>query len=290
MLALVSVEGYHGYFLFAWMYGVFLGGFELTLKVYTFDRLRVRQFTRGWGFVQGIKALPYLFGIIISAYISQTSGSAKSGIFFSLGFVVFGSTILFLMECFSSGQHSLRHHDLCKMDTNQSDVGLGVGIDNINDHQQNRRVSDLGSFSEVGVGVVNNEIINNVGANSVNGLLAELAHLQCTCDHINEKLLSLAGKKYSEPNGNCETGEKKVDDVAVLEEEDVVLDEEEMDKIVDEEDDDDDFVRKIFADDDDDDDEDVEFAKGEKQVCYFLDFTYYLTDGLVKFWRDCCKK
>ncbi len=52
MLALVSVEGYHGYLLFVWMYGFFLGGFELSVKVYTYDRVRVRQFTRGWGFVQ----------------------------------------------------------------------------------------------------------------------------------------------------------------------------------------------------------------------------------------------
>ena len=52
MLALLSVEGYHGYLLFVWMYGFFLGGFELSLKVYTFERVRVRLFTRGWGFVQ----------------------------------------------------------------------------------------------------------------------------------------------------------------------------------------------------------------------------------------------
>ena len=265
MLALVSVEGYHGYFLFAWMYGIFLGGFELTLKVYTFDRLRVRQFTRGWGFVQGVKALPYLLGIPISAYISQSSSSAKSGIFFSLGFVVFGSTILFLMECFNSGQHSVRHHDLCKMDTNQSDVG----VDNNNDHHQNRRASDLGSFSDMGVGIANSAAVNNVGSNSVNGLLAELAHLQCTCDHINDKLFSLAAKDHLDSNGTGEAVARQVDGVAVLAEEDVVLDEEEMDKIVDEDDDDDDFVRKVFADDDDDD-EDVEFIKMEQQVKLFL--------------------
>jgi len=269
MLALVSVEGYHGYFLFAWMYGVFLGGFELTLKIYTFDKLRVRQFTRGWGFVQGIKALPYLFGVIISTYISLNSGNAKSGIFFSLGFVVFGSTTLFLMQCFRTGHHSLRHPELCKMDTNQSDTGVGISIDNINDHQHNRRASDLGSFSDMGVVIANNEIINNVGSQSVNGLLAELAHLQCTCDHINDKVISLAGKKFSETNENSEAGIKLVDGVAVLEEENVALDEEEMDKIVDEDDDDDDFVRKIFADEDDDD-EDVEFVKGKQQVCHLL--------------------
>jgi hypothetical protein len=61
MLALVSVEGYHGYLLFVWMYGFFLGGFELSVKVYTYDRVRVRQFTRGWGFVQVSKTLNTIF-------------------------------------------------------------------------------------------------------------------------------------------------------------------------------------------------------------------------------------
>jgi uncharacterized membrane protein len=53
ILALISVEGYHGYLLFSWMFGIFFGGFEHTLKVFTFERVRVRHFSRGWGYVQG---------------------------------------------------------------------------------------------------------------------------------------------------------------------------------------------------------------------------------------------
>ena len=69
MLALVSVEGYHGYLLFVWIYGLFFGGMEVALRVYCYERLKIKQYARGWGFLQGVKAIPYLIGLPISAYI-----------------------------------------------------------------------------------------------------------------------------------------------------------------------------------------------------------------------------
>merc|ERR1719189_2232748 len=96
MLALASVEGYHGYLLFSWMYGVFLGGFEFSLKIYTLERVRVRQFPRGWGFVQGAKAIPALLGIPIAGYISDAASNPKAGLYFSLA-ACFGSAILLFL-------------------------------------------------------------------------------------------------------------------------------------------------------------------------------------------------
>ena len=49
MLALSNVEGYHGYVLFAWMYGLCLGGFLYSMKMLTMERVRGRHFTRVWG-------------------------------------------------------------------------------------------------------------------------------------------------------------------------------------------------------------------------------------------------
>lgn len=49
MLALSSVEGYHGYVLFAWMYGLCLGGFLYSMKMLTMERVRGRHFTKVWG-------------------------------------------------------------------------------------------------------------------------------------------------------------------------------------------------------------------------------------------------
>lgn len=49
MLALSSVEGYHGYVLFAWMYGLCLGGFLYSIKMLTMERVRGRHFSKVWG-------------------------------------------------------------------------------------------------------------------------------------------------------------------------------------------------------------------------------------------------
>ena len=66
MLVLASVTSYHGYALFAWMYGFCLGGYQYALHQYTLDRVRARQFARGWSLVLAVRALPALFGIPIT--------------------------------------------------------------------------------------------------------------------------------------------------------------------------------------------------------------------------------
>ena len=165
---------------------------------------------------------------------------------------MFGATLLFLMGCFKSGQHWLRHNDLCKTDTNQSDL-----TDNSFDHRQHRRVSDLGSVASN----VSHNVVKNVPLNGVNGVIDELAHLQCTCDHINDKLFGLADGDANHDEGAEEKVGKDCapdDDVAVLEEEDVVLDDEDIDKVEDEEDDDEDDDDYIGRVDDYDDDERVD--------------------------------
>ncbi len=128
MLALVSVEGYHGYLLFVWIYGIFLGGFETSLRVYCYERLRIKHYSRGWGYVQGARFLPLLLGFPISAYISRDYQDPKAGFYFSFSCCVLGGTLLFLMECFKGGNMSAYSNsmyggsrmDLCKTDTNMT--------------------------------------------------------------------------------------------------------------------------------------------------------------------------
>ena len=126
MLALASVEGYHGYLMFVWMYGLFIGGMEVTLKVYCYERLKIKQYSRGWGFIQGVRALPYLFGFPIAAHICEAAGDPKAGFYFSFTCCILGATILFLMECFKGGYghggsfYRGSRMDLCKTDTNMT--------------------------------------------------------------------------------------------------------------------------------------------------------------------------
>jgi hypothetical protein len=73
LLALSTVQGYHGYVLFAWLYGLCLGGFLYSLKMFTMERVRARHFTRTWGFVQSAEAIPVLLGVPITGSCSTCS-------------------------------------------------------------------------------------------------------------------------------------------------------------------------------------------------------------------------
>lgn len=71
MLALSSVEGYHGYVLFAWMYGLCLGGFLYSMKMLTMERVRGRHFTKVWGkFLQKKTSIKVLKTWNIKFYIT----------------------------------------------------------------------------------------------------------------------------------------------------------------------------------------------------------------------------
>ena len=66
VLALTMVEGYSGYVIFVWAYGIFIGGYHYSLKMYIYEKVRARNFARAWGFAQFAMALPNFFGIPIS--------------------------------------------------------------------------------------------------------------------------------------------------------------------------------------------------------------------------------
>lgn len=98
MLALTAVRGsYHGYVLFAWIYGIFCGGYHYSLKMYTYERVRARNFARTWGFVQCSQAIPIAIGVPISGYINVGCGG-KAGYYFSSTCVLVGSLALFLID------------------------------------------------------------------------------------------------------------------------------------------------------------------------------------------------
>jgi hypothetical protein len=48
------------------VYGIFCGGYHYSLKMYTYERVRARNFARTWGFVQCSQALPIAFGVPIT--------------------------------------------------------------------------------------------------------------------------------------------------------------------------------------------------------------------------------
>lgn len=46
--------------------GIFCGGYHYSLKMYTYERVRSRNFARTWGFVQCSQAVPIAIGVPLS--------------------------------------------------------------------------------------------------------------------------------------------------------------------------------------------------------------------------------
>ena len=71
MMALPTVQGsYQGYMLFAWIYGLFCGGYNYSLKMYTYERVRARNFARTWAFVQCSQSIPIIIGVPLTGTFS----------------------------------------------------------------------------------------------------------------------------------------------------------------------------------------------------------------------------
>lgn len=63
ILAFTAVEGYNGYVVFVWIYGVFNGGYQYALKMFIYEKVRARNFARAWSFAQFSMAIPSAIGI-----------------------------------------------------------------------------------------------------------------------------------------------------------------------------------------------------------------------------------
>ena len=71
ILAFTAVEGYNGYVVFVWIYGIFNGGYHYTLKMYIYEKVRARNFARAWGFAQSSAAIPTLISIPLLSKLSR---------------------------------------------------------------------------------------------------------------------------------------------------------------------------------------------------------------------------
>ncbi|XP_076371805.1 monocarboxylate transporter 10-like isoform X2 [Tachypleus tridentatus] len=97
LLAFTALEEYQGYVLFVWIYGLFYGGYNYSLKMYTYEKVRARNFARAWGFVQWSQAIPFAIGVPVTGYINEQYGG-KTGFYLSSAFTFLGSVTLFLID------------------------------------------------------------------------------------------------------------------------------------------------------------------------------------------------
>ena len=82
---------------FVWVYGLFLGGYHYSLKMFVFQKVRARNFPSAWGFIQLSQAVSVLVGVPITGYINHGLAS-KAGYYFSALTVLLGAAILALID------------------------------------------------------------------------------------------------------------------------------------------------------------------------------------------------
>ncbi|EEC18560.1 monocarboxylate transporter, putative [Ixodes scapularis] len=97
LLAFTALHQYHGYLLFVWIYGVFYGGYQYSLKMYTLEKVRARNFAKAWGFVQCSQSLPILVGVPLAGFLNEQFG-ARTGFYLSSAFAFLGGISLFLID------------------------------------------------------------------------------------------------------------------------------------------------------------------------------------------------
>ncbi|KAF8777982.1 hypothetical protein HNY73_014759 [Argiope bruennichi] len=95
LMSVSAAQGYYGFVLFAWMYGIPCGGLHYSLKMLVFEKIRAKSFSRAWAYVEWAQSIPVLIGIPVAGYISESAGS-RSGFYFSAAFSFTGAAALFL--------------------------------------------------------------------------------------------------------------------------------------------------------------------------------------------------
>ena len=105
IFAITAVRGSSsGYVIFAWIYGIFNGGYHYSLKMYIYEKVRARNFARAWSFTQMAMGLGLIIGLPIMSYVSQDF-SSNVGYYVSASAVVIGS---FSLSCIDLHKKRLR--------------------------------------------------------------------------------------------------------------------------------------------------------------------------------------
>lgn len=101
--------------------GIFCGGYHYSLKMYIYERVRGRNFSKAWGFIQWSQAIPIIIGVSLAGtikslicvtlristklnnrncfagFLNNTYGD-RMGYYFSSSCVFLGSLILFVVD------------------------------------------------------------------------------------------------------------------------------------------------------------------------------------------------
>ena len=113
IFSVTAVRGsYSGYVIFAWIYGIFNGGFHYSLKMYIYEKVRARNFARAWSFTQMAMGLALILGLPLAAFISKYDSNV--GYYISASCVVFGALSLSCIDLHKKRLRKKRRLRQCK--------------------------------------------------------------------------------------------------------------------------------------------------------------------------------
>ncbi|EDV31231.2 uncharacterized protein Dana_GF15251 [Drosophila ananassae] len=110
ILFLSFVMGYTGLCILSWLYGIGLGGFQYSLKILALERIKLKHFSKAWGFIRGVESVPVLISVPLTSFLNDYSLKyGRAGYYIcSAAAAISGIIIFFISE--PQHQQQQQHH------------------------------------------------------------------------------------------------------------------------------------------------------------------------------------
>ncbi|XP_017076006.2 LOW QUALITY PROTEIN: uncharacterized protein LOC108111149 [Drosophila eugracilis] len=112
ILFLSFVMGYTGLCILSWLYGIGLGGFQYSLKILALERIKLKHFSKAWGFIRGVESVPVLISVPLTSFLNDYSLKyGRAGYYIcSAAAAISGIIIFFISEPQQQQQQQQLHH------------------------------------------------------------------------------------------------------------------------------------------------------------------------------------
>ncbi|KAJ6645744.1 Monocarboxylate transporter 2 [Pseudolycoriella hygida] len=107
-LIISAVTGYRSLCILAWGYGLGLGGYRYSLKMFALERVRAKHFTKAWGFIKGAESIPVLLGVPISVFLNDSSHRyGRAGYYVCAAVAAISAILMFFVPNTSNGRQNV---------------------------------------------------------------------------------------------------------------------------------------------------------------------------------------
>ncbi|ALC38869.1 CG10019, partial [Drosophila busckii] len=112
ILFLSFVMGYKSICVLSWLYGIGLGGFQYSLKILALERVKLKHFSKAWGFIRGVQSVPLLISVPLSSFLNDYSLKyGRAGYYIcSAAAAIAGIIIFFISESQEQQQQQQQQH------------------------------------------------------------------------------------------------------------------------------------------------------------------------------------